>query len=61
MKEYELLEFFLLPKNSKKQTGFARNFLEIPNTNCAEVPQSFISKHPFFDIPSFSKISQPPV
>ena len=32
-----------------------------PNTKRTEKPQSSISMHPFLDVPSFSKISQPQV
>ena len=35
-------------------------FCSTHNAKCTEKPQSSISTHPFSDVSSFSKISQPP-
>ena len=49
MKENRAFRILLI---TKKQTGFAWNFLETPIKN-VEVPQSPISTHPIPDILSF--------
>ena len=49
-------KFFLLKKADMLSTEFSWN----PNSKCDEVPQSFISRHPFSDVFCLSKTSQPP-
>ena len=45
---------------TKKNHRLCMEFSWKPNTKYTEVPQYSISIHPFSDVPSFSKISQPP-
>ena len=60
MKENIAFRILLLTKKNKKADRFCKELSLNPNTKCTEVPQSSISTHPFFDVPSFSKISHLP-
>ena len=60
MKENRAFRILFIAKKQQINRQALKGIFLNPNTKYTEVPQSSVSAHHFFDVLSFSKISQPP-